>query len=198
MSGKESKPWSFGLFGGKGGSKSIVIFFVLLVVAVLINVAGAIKGELSDRRERPVLALKSALRDVREFIKTEKRIPGNYRELEVKVWNKGKPDEPTRLNGNNIFVSGFYEYIYFSGEAQEIGIVSIWAVPLGKYRDEYDTVLLIIKPDGETTWRGPALTQSQTDFVISKGFDMNFQQMASLNMKKDADEPAAKKRFGFF
>ncbi len=58
---------------------------------------------------------------------------------------------------------------------------------LGKYREQYDTVLLIITDDGEEIWRGPVLNDAQRNFVISdQAFPTTFPQLSQMNMKKDA------------
>lgn len=201
MGNKEKKPWSFGLFGGKNGTKSILAFFVFLILAIVTHVAGAVYGEITDRRERPVLALKSVLRDVREFVRVEKKVPANFREIEIKIWNKSKPDAPSRLHGNNILLTDNYEYIYHSGNVQGVPLVNVWAIPQGKYRDQYETVLIVITPDAEEVWRGPAFNDAQREFVLSpKGFNPTFPDMAAINMKRDAKAPAQqqKKKFGIF
>lgn len=200
MGKKEERPWGFGLFAGKNGTKAILAFFIVLFISIMTHVVGAIHGEIKDRRERPVLALKSFLRDVREFIRTEKKIPGDLRELEVKIWDKTRPGTPSRLHGTNIYVANNYEYVFFSGNVEnKQPQVTIWAIPLGKYRDDYETVLIVIRNEGETVWRGPALNDAQRSFVLAKGFNPSLPEMAQINMKLDAKPKEEKKKgFGFF
>lgn len=195
---KENKPLSFGLFGGRKSSRALLAFVIVLAIGIFTQIIGAVYLELKDRKERPALALKSILRDVRDFVRIEKRIPADFAEIEDKIWNKGKKGTVSVLHGKSIYTADNYEYIYFAGKTKEIPLVNIWAIPLGKYRDQYDSVLLVITPDGEESWRGPALTNAQHDFVLENGFNPTFPQMAMLNMKKDAvSGPKEKGKFGF-
>lgn len=187
MANKEKKPWSFGLFGGKNGTKSILAFAVLVVLAITTHIAGAVYNEVRDRRARPVLALKSVLRDVRGFINTEKRMPASFKDIEFNIWNKKNADMPTRLHGENILVADNYEYRMFSGKVKGINLINVWAIPLGKYREEAETVLLVVTDGGEDVWRGPALSEDQRNRVFAdESFPMTFPQLSQLNMKRDA------------
>ena len=195
MGNKADKPWSFGFFGGKAGNKSIIIFFLVVGFAVVTHIGGAFYDEMKDRRERPALALKSLLRDVREYVRVEKSLPSSWREVEAKIWNARSP-APSRLHGNNILVLDNYEYFYHAGKVGEVGLVNIWALPLGKYRDQYETVLLVITPEGDEVWRGPALNETQRAMALNVGFNPSFAQMSQLNMKKDAAAPASTPKRG--
>jgi hypothetical protein len=200
MSEKTNRPWGFGLLGGKQGTMSLLVFFVILVLSILVHIGGAVSGVLQDRAARPQLSLKFFLRDLREYMQTEKRMPENLKELEKKIWNKDNPNLPTRLqHGNQILVAANYEYIYFSGKVEGVSVANVWAIPLGKYRDEFETVLLVVAFDGESVWRGPALSEEQRAVVLAKGFNPSFSQMSSLNMSKDAaTTPAKGKKSGIF
>ncbi|HLM60730.1 MAG TPA: hypothetical protein VK308_08000 [Pyrinomonadaceae bacterium] len=203
MSETTKKPWGFGLVGGNKGGKTFAVFFIILIITLVVQIAGYFVVSYQTKEERPVLALNSFLRDVREFVKTEKRMPANLKEIENKVWLKAKPNQPTRLHyGNRVMVSSNYEYIYFAGTVDGVGIANVWAIPLGKFRDEAETVLLVIAPEGESVWRGPALTAEQREFVFAKGFNPTFPQMSALNMSKDAPKaPQTKssgRRFGLW
>ena len=56
---KESRPWGFGLFGGKRNSKSLFALIIVLGIGIFSHILGAVYLKLKDRKERPVLALKS-------------------------------------------------------------------------------------------------------------------------------------------
>lgn len=183
---RNGRPWSFGLFGGKNGAKSVMAFFVILIIAIMTHIGGAVYGELQDRKQRPALALRSFLRDVREYVRTEKKLPDSMREIETAIWDKKTPGVPTRLNAPNILVADNYEYIYFAGEVDGIKQINVWALPLGKHRDEYDTVLLVIKTEGESIWKGPALSDEQREFILANGFNLSVPKMSQLNMKMDS------------
>lgn len=192
------KPWGFGIFGGKKGNSSLLLFVLILIASILVQIGGAVRNELADRRERPALALKTFLRDLREYIRTEKQMPTNIRQLEIKIWNQGNDKIPSRLqHGNNIYVADNYEYIYFSGRVGGVSVANVWAIPLGKYRDEYETVLLVVAADGEAVWRGPALNEQQRVSVLATGFNPSLQQMSFLNMSKDAQPQAPQQNKGF-
>ncbi len=187
MANKEKKPWSFGLLGGKNGTKSILAFALVVLVAITTHIIGAVYNEIHDRRARPVSSLKSVLRDVREFIRVEKRTPSSLRDIEINIWNKKNADIPTRLHGDTILVVNNYEYRLYSGKIKGINLINVWAIPLGKYREESETFLLIITDGGEDVWRGPALNDEQRNRVFSnESFPMTFPQLSQLNMKRDA------------
>jgi hypothetical protein len=194
MGNKADKPWSFGFFGGKAGNKSIIVCFLVVVFAVLTHIGGAFYDEMKDRRERPALALKSILRDVREYVRVEKTMPSSWREVEAKIWNVPSR-APSRLLGGILVVDN-YEYFYHAGKVGEVSLVNIWALPLGKYRDQYETVLLVITAEGDEVWRGPALNEAQREMVLNAGFNPSFAQMSQLNMKKDAPAPASTPKRG--
>lgn len=203
MSEKTKKPWGFGFAGGGKGGKSFAVFFIAVLITIVVQIGGAVAVSYQTKEERPVLALNSYLRDVREFVKTEKRMPANFQDIEDKVWRKANPKLPTRLQyGEKIMVSSNYEYHYFAGQVNGVGIANIWAIPLGRFRDEAETVLLVIAPEGEAVWRGPALNAPQRELIMANGFNPTFPQMSGLNMSKDAPKSPAPnssgKRFGLF
>jgi hypothetical protein len=199
---KENKPWSFGLLGGKPGRKSIFVFVVFLVLAIGTRIGGAIYDDVQDRRSRPVLALNSVLRDVREFVRAEKQMPAHFRDIEQKIWHKRTPGAPSLLHGDNILVADNYEYIFHSGKIKGVNLVNIWAIPLGKYRDEYETMMLVVTDAGEELWRGPALSEAQRSTVLSeKSYPASFPLLSELNMKRDGSAQPPRQRqklFGIF
>lgn len=198
MGDKTSKPWSFGLAGGKGGGKAIICFVVVIVVAILVHIGGYVSAEMKDRRLRPEIALKSILRDVRAFSADNKRLPANFREIDANIW-RGK--NGSLQYGENIYVNDNYEYFYFSGMIGAVAQVHIWAVPTGKYRDSAETVLMIVTPKGEDVWSGPALSDAHRDYVRTNGFNPDLATMAKLSMTKSGaapPAPASKKPFGIF
>ena len=195
MGEKKGKPWSFGLSGGTGSNKSLILFFVVVVIALLTHVGGWVQGMRKESKEKPSLAINSLLRDTRTFAKSEKRMPANFKEIEDVVWNKGVAGAGTRLShGNYIYVANNYEYFYFAGKNSDSYVkVNLWAIPLGKYRDEADTFLMVIDADGEDIWKGPALTAEQRKLVLEKNLGILLPDLSDMNMKLATGKDQKKK-----
>ena len=201
MGEKIGKSWSFNVFSSGRGMKSVVALIIIILISFIVQGGVWFKSNQQERRQQPVLVLNSILADIREFQTENNRLPKNFLELRQAVWEKTKTKLDWTLGyGNYIFVHENYEYIFYYDLVDKRATINIWAMPLGKFRDNYKTVFLVVVGDGQEIWTGAAFNRENRRFVINNGFNPPINKMIELNMTiiKDKAAPAIKKnKFGF-
>lgn len=110
----------------------------------------------SERRrtaEAPVEAFNVMVRDLRSFHSKRGSFPKDLKELEGVVWEK-KEDREFSKDGSGLAHRNYY-YLYSPIGHHEF---ALWAIPMGRRRDEAATWFLVITPESQRRWKGPALT----------------------------------------
>lgn len=185
---------------GKRLHVSVIAFVICFVLAVGVTVFAHYQAAFQESAEIPKLSLTMFYKTILENQKKEGRFPKDFAELEFNVWNKKKEGYKSKLySDNNLILSKNYLYIYVPGEQ----VCAIWAIPQGKFRDQANTVFMVISPDKYETWRGPALNQADVDSIPRTPF-VKTTDMARLGMfeqkknKDPNDKPEKKSKFGLF
>lgn len=137
--------------------KHLKITLMLMPIAA-VTVVGIYIYSLwaSERRrtaEAPVEAFNVMVRDLRSFHSKRGSFPKDLKELEGVVWEK-KEDREFSKDGSGLAHRN-YHYLYSPiGHHQ----FALWAIPMGRRREEAATWFLVITPESQRRWKGPALT----------------------------------------
>lgn len=137
--------------------KNLKITLILMPIAVLVVVGVYIYSlwELERQRtaEAPVEAFDVMVRDLRSFHKKRGGFPKDLKELEGVVWEK-KEDREFSKDGSGLTHQN-YHYLYAPVSPHQF---ALWAIPMGRRREEAATWFLVITPGSQRRWKGPALT----------------------------------------
>lgn len=110
-------------------------------------------SERQRTAEAPVEAFNVMVRDLRSFHSKRGSFPKDLKELEGVVWEK-KEDREFSKDGSGLTHRN-YHYLYTSIGHHEF---ALWAIPMGRRREEAATWFLAITPESQRRWKGPALT----------------------------------------
>lgn len=137
--------------------KQLKITLILLPVAIVAAVGFYVYSLWATQRQRtaetPVEAFDVMIRDLRSFHKKRGGFPKNLRELEGVVWEKKETREFSK-DGSGLAHRN-YHYLYSPIGHHHFGL---WAIPMGRRREEAATWFLVITPESQRRWKGPALT----------------------------------------
>ena len=179
---------------------SVIAFVICFLLAIGVTVFASYQAGQKESAEMPKLSLNMFYKTILELHKQEGRFPKSFAELEFIVWNKKQKGYKSKLySDDNLLLSKNYLYVYVPGEQ----ICAIWAIPQGKFRDQANTVYIVIAPDKYETWRGAALTQDEVNSIprtpLVKTTDMA--RLGMFEQKKNQDpnaKPEKKSKFGLF
>ncbi|MBK7510691.1 MAG: hypothetical protein IPI76_00245 [Chloracidobacterium sp.] len=131
------------------------ISLILAPLALLMLVGVYIYSLWSEERERraeiPFDATRVMNRDLLKFHQKRGSFPEKLEDLEGVVWEK---KERHYVSDGRSLVHRNYFYLYSRITPHRF---SLWAVPVGKVRDEALTLFLVGTPGSDRTWKGPAL-----------------------------------------
>lgn len=154
------------------------ISFVLVAISGLLLVGVYIYSLwASDRQkqaELPVEAADVLVRDLRSFHKKRGGFPGSLKELEGIVWER--KETRTYSNDERGLTHRNYHYLYSRITRHEF---ALWAIPMGRQRDEAATWFLVVSPDSQSRWKGPALN---TDDVKALSLQPSVHQLTVLGL----------------
>lgn len=169
-----------------------LIFAIVLLIAFVAARFG-IAWELSSRieAEKPQLALKTLIAELRQYKTSKKKFPLSFDQLNDEIWVR--KDKQKNLIGKRYFSENNYVYYYTSDEK----FCSIWAVPQGKYRESSETVFVLLNEANQEIWRGQALSEEQKQLIPSI-VRPPLALMAQFNMNKDATEQKAESKSSTF
>lgn len=141
----------------------IKLSLIVAALALLIVVAAYIYSLWSvDRQkqaEMPVEAVSMMMRDLLRFHGKRGGFPENLQKLEDVVWerkNRLFSAESRALNHRN------YYYFYTQISPHQF---TLWAIPIGKMREDSPTWFLVVSPDICRRFKGAALPLEQIDRI---------------------------------
>jgi hypothetical protein len=179
---------------------SIIAFVICFLLAIGVTVFASYHKGQKENAEIPKSNLTYFYKSVMALHKQQGRFPKDFAEVENLIWSKNKKDYKSKLySDRNLVLSNNYLYIYIPGEQ----VCAIWAIPQGKFREEANTVYIVISPEKYEIWRGAALSQTEVDSIPRtpqvKTTDMARLGMFEQKKGEDADEkPKKKGGFGLF
>lgn len=103
------------------------------------------------RAEIPFDATKVMNRDLLKFHQKRGSFPEKLEDLEGVVWEK---KERNYLSHGRSMIHRNYFYLYSKINPHRF---TLWAIPIGKERDEASTRFLVGTPSSDRAWKGPAL-----------------------------------------
>ncbi len=128
---------------------------ILVPLALMMVVGVYIYSLWSEDRERraeiPFDATEPMKRDLLKFHQKRGSFPENLKDLEGIIWEK---KERNYVSNGRSMVHRNYFYLYSKINPHRF---SLWAIPVGKVRDEAPTLFLVGAPSSDRTWKGPAL-----------------------------------------
>lgn len=138
---------------------------VLMPLALLLVVATYIYSLWSMERKKandlPVESVSMMMRDLLRFHEKRGGFPESLKQLEGVVWEK-KP---------RLFASGYrslnhrnYYYLYTRISHHQF---TLWAIPVGKSREDAATWFLVVTPEKAQRWKGAALPLEQVGDIDS-------------------------------
>lgn len=137
--------------------KQLKITLILLPVAIVAVVGFYVYSLWATERERtaetPVEAFDVMIRDLRSFHKKRGGFPKDLRELESVVWEKKETREFSKDGAG--LTHRNYHYLYTPIGHHEF---TLWAIPVGRQRAAATAWFLVVSPESQRRWKGPALT----------------------------------------
>ena len=130
----------------------------LLVVGVYIYSLWA-----SERRrtaELPVEATDAMMRDLLSFHKKRGGFPKDLKELEGAVWKK-KESRSFSNDGRGLTHRNYY-YLYTRLDHHRF---TLWAIPMGRQREDAATLFLLVTTNSCRRWKGAALSIKQASEI---------------------------------
>lgn len=146
---------------------SLKISLVLIPIAFLLVVGVYIYSLWTSERQRaaeiPIEAADVMMRDLLSFHKKRGGFPRDLKELEGVVWEKKEnrsysKDKRGLTHRNYYYLYTHLNYHHFT----------LWAIPMGRQREEAATSFLEVTPEMHRRWKGPALSPGDV-----KGLSLN-------------------------
>lgn len=130
---------------------------LVLIPIVLLLVVGAYIYTLwaADRQrsaDLPVEGASMMMRDLLAFHEKRGGFPSDLKQLEGVIW-ENKRDRNFSSGGRG-FAHRNYFYLYTQLNPHRF---TLWAVPMGKSREDAATWFLIVSPDSRRGWKGAAM-----------------------------------------
>lgn len=138
---------------------SIVLAPLVLVLVIAAYVYSLWAVEQEKTRTLPVDAVSKMMRDIRRYHEKRGGFPETLKSLEGIVWEKKARDFSIE---NRAFTHRNYYYFYTRVGHHHF---TLWAIPVGKSREEGPTWFLSVTPEAVARWKGGALPLDQIDRV---------------------------------
>jgi len=130
---------------------SLILAPLALIMVVGVYIYSLWSEERERRAEIPFDATKVMNRDLLKFHQKRGSFPEKLEELEGVVWEK---KDRNYVSQGRSMIHRNYFYLYSKITSHRF---SLWAVPIGKVRDEALTLFLVGTPSSDRTWKGPAM-----------------------------------------
>ena len=162
--------------------KKLRLSFITLGLSVAALVAAFVSvtvlGVWREREQTPRLAVDSLVKALRTYRQQSGRFPANFRELDARVWKRGKGVD-FGADGRSLSVAN-YLYLYHPIDA---GAATIWIIPTGPRRDEASTHFLLLSPDNLRRWKGAPLS---LDEIKNLPLVPQYREMALFGMTEQS------------
>lgn len=136
---------------------SLKISLVLIPLAILLVVGTYIYSLWASERQRvaelPVEAVDVMMRDLLAFHKKRGGFPKDLKEMEGVVWEK--KESRSYSNDKRGITHRHYHYLYTPSSHHRF---TLWAIPMGKQREDAVTWFLAVTPESQRRWKGGALS----------------------------------------
>lgn len=132
---------------------SLVLIPVALAVLAGIYVYSLWAAERKRAAEIPVEAADAMMRELLSFHKKRGGFPKDLKELEGVVWEK--KESRSYSNDKRGLTHRNYSYLYTRLDHHRF---TLWAIPMGRHREEAATWFLVVTPELRRRWKGGALS----------------------------------------
>lgn len=158
--------------------KHLKITLILMPIAA-VTVVGVYIYSLwaSERRrtaEAPVEAFDVMVRDLLAFHKKRGGFPKDLKEMEGVVW-----EEKESRNYSNYKRGLTHRNYYYLFTRLDHHSFSLWAIPIGRQREEAATWFLLVTPASHRRWKGSALSPED---VKGLSLDPSANQLSVLGL----------------
>ncbi len=123
---------------------------LLLVVGVYLYSLWATDRQKTN--ELPVEAVSQMMSDLLRFHEKRGGFPSDLKQLEGVIWEA--KESRTFSNRNNALSHRNYYYLY---SRQNHHYFTLWAIPVGRFREEASTWFLAVSPSACRRWKGGAI-----------------------------------------
>lgn len=154
------------------------VSLVLLPVAIAglagIYVYSLWAAERQRAAEIPVEAADAMMRDLLSFHKKRGGFPEDLKELEGVIWEK--KESRSYSNDERALMHRNYYYLYTRINHHRF---TLWAIPIGRQREEAATWFLIATPEMHRKWKGSAVSPED---VKSLSLDPSIDELSVLGL----------------
>lgn len=138
---------------------SIVLAPLVLVLVVAAYIYSLWAAERAKARDLPFEAVNTMMRDILRYHEKKGGFPETFKSLEGIVWEKKAREFSIE---NRAFTYRNYYYFYTRIDHHRF---TLWAIPVGKSREEGPTWFLSVTPEVAGRWKGGALPLDQIDRI---------------------------------
>ena len=162
---------------------SLVLLPVAIAVLAGIYVYSLWAAERQRAADVPVEAADAMMRDLLSFHKKRGGFPKDLRELEGVVWEKKESRSYSKDNRGLTHRNYYYLYTRFNHHR-----FTLWAISIGRQREEGATWFLIVTPEMHRKWKGSAVSPED---VKSLSLDPSIDELNVLGL---VEQPTALRR----
>lgn len=130
---------------------SLILAPMALTMLIGVYIYSLWSQERTRNAEIPVDATGAMNRDLLKFHQKRGSFPGKLADLEGVIWEK---KERNYVSDGRSLVHRNYFYLYSRIDPHRF---TLWAIPIGKERDEASTFFLVGTPSSDRAWKGRAL-----------------------------------------
>ncbi len=139
---------------------SLVLLPVAIAILAGIYVYSLWAAERQRAAEIPVEAADAMMRDLLSFHKKRGGFPTDLKELEGVVWEK--KDSRSYSNDKHGLTHRNYYYLYTRLDHHRF---TLWAIPMGRQREDAATQFLLVTTERCRRWKGAALSIEQASEI---------------------------------
>jgi hypothetical protein len=159
----------------------IPIVFLLVVGAYVYSLWAAERRRSADI---PVEGASMMMRDLLAFHEKRGSFPRDLKQLEGVIWENKR--ERNFSDGGRGFAHRNYFYLYTQLNPHRF---TLWAIPMGDFRDEAPTWFFAATPDSYRRWKGPSLRPEDAGKISSNASPkelgiLGLVEQSPLNLKK--------------
>lgn len=130
---------------------SLILAPMAMTMLIGVYIYSLWSQERTRNAEIPVDATGAMNRDLLKFHQKRGSFPEKLADLEGVIWEK---KERNYVSNGRSLVHRNYFYLYSRIDPHQF---TLWAIPIGKVRDEASTFFLVGTPNSDRAWKGPAL-----------------------------------------
>lgn len=168
---------------------SLVLLPVAIAVLAGIYVFSLWAAERQLAAEAPVEAADAMMRDLLSFHKKRGGFPKDLKELEGVIWEK--KESRSYSNDKRSLLHRNYYYLYTRINHHRF---TLWAIPIGRQREDAATHFLHVTTESCRRWKGPALSTEQVSEIdpnptVNELSLLGLIEQAKLDLRESESEP---------